>query len=174
MSNSDKLIYDEVKRRLTEQSVSIKTIDTKAALILSFIGAILAGLINSSWFNGLSHSYHLLILTPLGLACIAALATLLVRSYRADPDPKKLIEGYSGKTEEATRGQLTKNYEKIYYENEPAIKDKARLSKISFVLLAVATIVLIIAILFANNNSQGDNTWQTKQHPRHSMYRQNQ
>jgi phosphate/sulfate permease len=174
MTNSDKLIYEEVKRRLVEQSASIKTIDTKAALILSFVGAILAGLVNSSWFNGLSSNYHFLILAPLALACIAALATLLVRSYRSDPDPKKLISGYKDKTEAVTRGQLTRNYEEVFTNNEPIILNKARLSKVSFVLLAVATIVLIFAILFANNNLQGDNTWQTIQHQHQPMYQQYQ
>lgn len=173
MSNSDILIYEEVKRRLIEQSVSIKTIDTKAALILSFVGAILAGLVNSSWFNSLSSNYHFLILTPLGLACIASLATLLVRSYRSDPDPKNLINRYKDKTEAQTRGQLTKNYEEVFTKNEPKITNKARLSKVSFVLLAIAAIVLILVILFANN-SQGDYTWQTMQRRHQPMYRRYQ
>lgn len=174
MKNSDELIFQEVKRRLAEQSASVKSIDTKAALVLSFVGAILAALVNSSWFNSLSQSFHYFILLPLGLTCIASLATLLVRSYRADPDPKALIDGYKDKTEDKTRGQLIKNYEQVFTNNEPTIKNKALLSKITFVLLALAIIVIIVAILFEPNISKGDTTWQMMQHPHHPLYRQNQ
>src|SRR5882757_4885539 len=174
MKNSDELIFQEIKRRLTEQSTSIKSIDTKAALILSFVGAILAGLVNSSWFNGLSSSYHLLILLPLGLTCLTSLGTLLVRGYRADPDPKGLINGYQDKTQDQTRGQLIKNYEDVYTKNEPTIKDKALLSKVAFILLALATIAIIISILMAPNTTQGDGKWQMMQHPHRPMYRLNQ
>jgi hypothetical protein len=171
--NSDEIIYQEVKRRLIEQGVSIKSIDTKAALVLSFAGAILAGLVNSSWFNGLSASYHSLILLPLGLTCVSSLIVLLVRGYRADPDPKKLIDGYQDKTEEQTRGQLIKNYEEVFIENEQRINNKALFSKITFALLAITTIAIIGVILFTPNTSKGDTTWQMTQH-QHRPYRLNQ
>ena len=174
MSNSDALIYEEVKRRLIEQSASIKAIDTKAALILSFVGAIVAGLVNSSWFNNLSRNYHLLILVPLSLTCIAALVTLLVRSYRSDPDPKGLIDGYKDKSEDQTRGQLIKNYEEVFTKNQKPIKDKARYSKLSFVLLAATTVAIIIAILYAPNTSKGDSLWQMTQYQRQPIHRLNQ
>jgi hypothetical protein len=174
MKNSDEIIFQEVKRRLIEQSASIKSIDTKSALVLSFVGAMLAGLVNSSWFNSLSTSYHLLILLPIGLTCLAALGTLLVRGYRADPDPKGLIKGYKDKTEEQTRGQLIKNFEDVFAKNEPTIKNKALLSKLAFVLLALATVAIIMTILIAPNTTQGDEKWQMMQHPHRQMYRLNQ
>lgn len=169
MSSSNDLIYKEVKRRLGEQSTSIKSIDTKAALVLSFVGAILAGLVNSSWFNNLSLSYHLFILAPLGLACITGLATLLVRSYRSDPDPKNLIEGYKNKTEAETKAQLIRNYEDVFSKNEPKVNQKAMLSKISFVFLATSILILLFTVVFVNNNSKGESSWQTTIQPHLQM-----
>ena len=52
-TNSDRLIFDEVKERLRDQFESIDSIDTKAGIVLGFDGAILAALLNSEWFRGL-------------------------------------------------------------------------------------------------------------------------
>jgi len=46
-TNSDRLIFDEVKERLRDQFESIDSIDTKAGIVLGFDGAILAALLNS-------------------------------------------------------------------------------------------------------------------------------
>lgn len=174
MKNSDILIYEEVKQRVLEQSTSLKSIDTKAALILSFVGALLAGLVNSSWFISLSTGYLFLILLPLSMTCITSLATLLVRSYRSDPDPKGLIEGYKNKPEDQTRGQLIKNCEEVFTKNEPIIKNKALLSKAAFALLAIVILAIMTAILLAPNISKGDASWQMIQRPHRPQYLLNQ
>ena len=50
-TNSDRLIFDEVKERLRDQFESIDSIDTKAGIVLGFDGAILAALLNSEWLR---------------------------------------------------------------------------------------------------------------------------
>jgi len=171
--NSDDLIYTEIKERISEQNSSIKSVDTKSAFVLSFVAAVLAGLVNSSWFNGLSWTYHLTILAPFGITCGFSLAALLVRQYRADPDPTNLIERYKGKDEDSTKGQLTKNYEEVFSNNQTIADKKANLSKIGFVFLAISILALMFTVLF-NDNLKGEDTWQTTryQHPLMQLHQQ--
>ena len=147
--NSDEIIYSEIKQRLANQSESIRSVDTKASLTLTFVGAILAGLVNSVWFIGLKWYYHLAILLSLGVTAAFSLVAVLVRTYRADPDPSGLINNYANKSEVATRGQLIKNMQDSFDKNEATLKDKVKYLKLCFGFLALAVLILGLSIFLS-------------------------
>lgn len=153
-TNSDKLIFEEVKERLKDQFDSVDSMDTKAGIALGFNGAILAALLNSDWFRMLPIYFSAFILLVICVATGVALKAFLVRAYKKDPDPSKLIEGYQAKTEKETRGQLIRNFEKCFNENQKMIEDKKKYLNWSFKLLAsIVGIIAFIAFVstFVNN-----------------------
>lgn len=147
--NSDELIFSEIKLRLSQQYESIKAIDTKASFVLTFISAILAGLVNSNWFIELTWVYHLIILVSLSIATLFSLIAVLVRSYRYDPDPSGLITKYANRSENITRGQLIKNMQESFDRNASVLNDKVRYLKLGLGFLAVSIFILIISIFLS-------------------------
>ena len=161
--NSDKLIFKEVKERLKDQFESIDSIDTKAGIALGFDGAILAALLNSDWFRTLPIFWLALILLLICLVTGVALKAFLVRAYRKDPEPSKLIERYQGKTEKETLGRLIRNFEKCFNENIKPIEEKKKYLNWSFKLLAltVGVIAFIAFISSTTNNLNNYSLWKT-------------
>jgi len=150
--NSDELIYSTVKERVADQFRSVTTLDTKAALTLSFTAAVLAGLVNSKWFLELNFVYHVLLLLCFGLSSLFALASLLTRKYRQDPDPAKLIAGFQGASHVQTMGNLIISLKESYEHNARALKSKNFLLNTALVLLTVSVIVFIVALFFSLHN----------------------
>lgn len=159
--NSDKLIFEEVKERLKDQFDSVDSMDTKAGIALGFNGAILAALLNSDWFRTLPIYFSGFILLTICAATGIALKAFLVRAYKKDPDPSKLIEGYQGKTETETRGQLIRNFEKCFKDNQGMIDDKKKYLNWSFKLLTliVGIIALVALISTYINNTNSYSPW---------------
>ena len=149
VKNSNDLIFSEIRRRLDDLEESAKNIDTKGVLTLSFIGAIIAGLVNSSWFLDLNFKYHLLILFSLTSTALLAFGAIIVRQYRRDPDPTNLIKNYSNKPEIITKNQLISNFEQSYTNNEQVIKDKAKFLKAAFISLSITIVILAASIIFS-------------------------
>ncbi len=153
-TNSDKLIFEEIKERLKDQLDSVDSMDTKAGIVLGFNGAILAALLNSDWFRTLPIYFLGFILLAICVTTGVALKAFLVRAYKKDPDPSKLIEGYQGKKENETRGQLIRNFEKCFNNNKEMIENKKKYINWSFKLLALTVgIVAFVALIttFINN-----------------------
>ncbi len=150
--NSDDLIFSEIKRRLEDIRQSSSSLDTKAALTLTFTGAILAGLVNAAWFLKLGFVWHILILSGFGLTALIALAAVLARQFRQDPDPKALISLYANKSEKQTKGQLIVNFSDCYSHNAKIVANKGRLLKAAFIGLALSISILVIAIFFSTHN----------------------
>ncbi|PIR58224.1 MAG: hypothetical protein COU70_02055 [Parcubacteria group bacterium CG10_big_fil_rev_8_21_14_0_10_35_15] len=141
-TNSDRLIFDEVKERLRDQFESIDSIDTKAGIVLGFDGAILAALLNSEWFRGLPIYFLVPILLLICLVTGIALKAFLIKGYRKDPEPSQLIKGYQGKMEKETLGQLIRNFEESFNDNSEPIEEKKKYLNWSFKLLALAVVVM--------------------------------
>lgn len=147
--NSDDLIFEQVAGRLDKQHISINSIDTKAALTISFVGAVLAGLVNSSWFLKLNAAYHIAIMSSFGLTAILALVAVLVREFRQDPDPRALVSLYASRSEKYTKGQLTANFVESYYHNAKIIKFKSLFLKLALACLALSIGVFTVSLFFS-------------------------
>ncbi len=147
--NSDDIIFDQVAGRLDKQHISINSIDTKAALTISFVGAVLAGLVNSSWFLKLNAAYHIVIMTSFGLTAILALVAVLVREFRQDPDPRALVSLYANHSEKYTKGQLTANFVESYYHNAKIITFKSLFLKLALACLALSIVVFTVSLFFS-------------------------
>lgn len=149
-TNSDKLIFLEIKERLKDQFESVDSMDTKAGIALGFDGALLAALLNSDWFRALPTYFLVPILLLVCLVTASALKAFLIKAYCKDPDPSKLIEGYQSKSEEETLGQLIRNFEKCFNNNTKSIEDKKKYLNWSFQLLAVLVGVIAFTVLFSS------------------------
>jgi hypothetical protein len=160
-TNSDKLIFEEVKERVKDQFDSVDSMDTKAGIALGFNGAILAALLNSNWFEILPIYFSGFILLVICVTTGIALKAFLVKAYKKDPDPSKLIEIYQIKTEKETRGQLIRNFEECFKNNQKMIEDKKKYLNWSFKLLAliVGVIALIALISIFTNDINNYSCW---------------
>lgn len=143
-SNSDRLIFSEVKERLQDQLDSVDGMDTKAGIALGFNGAILAALLNSDWFKTLPGVLLIAILLLICAVTALSLKAFLIKGYRKDPEPSKLIEKYQEKTEQETLGRLIKNFEECFNENEKSIEEKKKYLNWSFKLLALTVGVIAL------------------------------
>jgi hypothetical protein len=168
--NSDDVIFSELQRRLDDQLHSIQSLDTKAALTLTFVGAIIAGLVNSSWFLGSNNWCKFFILLSLAITAILALLAVIARGYRGDPNPNGLINGYAGKSERVTKGQLTRNYQSAFNDNAKIISRKYVVLNAAFIGLLVSVIVLAASILLVSSNNSKDNSNDAKHSTRSKLH----
>ena len=150
--NSDDIIFNEVKARLSDLRQTSNSLDTKAAIVLSFTGAILAGLVNASWFLKLGFVYHILILGGFGVTALLALAVVLTRRFRQDPDPNGLIALYANRSERETKGQLIVNFGDCYSHNSKIVGNKALILKAGLIALVISLMVLSAALFFSSHN----------------------
>lgn len=157
-SNSHNIIFQEVKERLKDQFDSIDSLDTKAGVTLGFVGALLAGLVNSNWFLNLPYYFLLFILLPLASTIIFLLKVVFVRTYRKDPDPKMLIEGYKDKKEDETIRQLIRNFEDCFTKNQKSLDDKKKYLNWGFKLIA-ATVLIVCLIVFITTQFTATNIY---------------
>lgn len=151
--NSDELIFSEVKEKLKDQFDSIGVLDTKSGIVLGFVGALLAALLNSDWFIKLPCCCLLPILGLICLVALFALLAFLVREYRQDPEPSALIKDYKDKNETETRGVLIKNFEESFNKNSKQIDDKKRYLNLSFILLFITLATTAVIVLFSSINT---------------------
>ena len=156
--NSDRLIFEEVKERLKDQFESIDSVDTKAGIALGFNGAILAALLNSDWFRALPIYFLVPILLLICVVTGTALKAFLIKAYRKDPEPSELIDGYQGKTEKETLGQLIRNFEKCFNDNVNPIEEKKKYLNWSFKLLAL-TVSIIALVTFISSFTDNLNSY---------------
>lgn len=150
-TNSHKIIYSEIKERLKDQFSSIDSLDTKSGISLGLIGALIAGLINSTWFVTLSAFYLIPILILLVASTFFLLRAFLVKDYKKDPEPSALIDGYQDKNEDETIAQLIRNFTTCYDGNKKSIEDKKKYMNIGFILLFCTILFLCISVFFSNN-----------------------
>jgi hypothetical protein len=147
VNNSHNLIFLEIKERLKDQLDSASSLDNKAGITLGLVGALLVGLLNSSWFIQLRYYYLLTILILMVATVICLLKAYFVRTYRKDPEPKTLIDGYQNKPEDETIRQLIRNFENCFNKNKKPLESKKRYLNWGFKLLAL-TVFAICLIVF--------------------------
>jgi len=140
--NSLVLVYEQAKSKVDDQFDSVKSIDTKSSIILTFAATITA-FITSNGFD-VADAFTRIGILGLVLAILSATVSLLVRDFQRDPDPRKLYTKYASsshiETLEILCGSMINNYEK----NRSKVTTKAALSNASFCLLGMSTIAFIL------------------------------
>lgn len=141
-----RIIVDESRLKLADQLDSVKSLDNKAAIIVSFSGVILTLLLTSDSFTRGSR------FTPLiggfvFLAALLSLIVLLVRSYKRDPEPRNFYTGYANKRHITTLEALAGSFIASYEKNDGKIKTKKYLVNASFVSLGLASLLLLIKLV---------------------------
>ena len=139
------LVYNEVKGALNTQIQSLDGLNTKASVIIGFIGVILGISLNLY-----PHSNPYLFgscMTLLLISSFFALSAYRVESYRRDPEPRKLTENYLRDDSEKVKKQLIDNFIQSFENNKIKIKKKVKYINYSLILLFIGLIVLTLSIL---------------------------
>ena len=139
------LVYKEVGSALNRQFQSLDGLNTKASVIVGFIGVILGISLNLY-----PHSNPYLFGSCMTLFLISiffALSAYKVESYRRDPEPRKLTENYLKEDSEKVKKKLIDNFIQSVEANEIKINKKVKYINYSLVLLYIGLIVLTLSIL---------------------------
>lgn len=141
-----RIIVDESRFKLADQLDSVKSLDSKAAIIMSFSGVILTLLLTSDSFTKGSR-FTPLIGAFIFLAALLSLIVLLVRSYRRDPEPRNFYTGYANKGHIATLEVLAGSFIASYEKNTKKILVKKWLVNASFISLGIASLLLLVKLI---------------------------
>jgi hypothetical protein len=139
------LVYKEVDSALNRQFQSLDGLNTKASVIVGFIGVILGISLNLY-----PHSNPYLFGSCMTLFLISiffALSAYKVESYRRDPEPRKLTENYLKEDSEKVKKKLIDNFIQSVEDNKIKINKKVKYINYSLVLLYIGLIVLTLSIL---------------------------
>jgi hypothetical protein len=126
-SETLELIHNEVKDRLNTQFQSLDGLNTKASVIIGFVGVII----------GIS----------LQLSIFFSFSAYKIKSYRRDPEPRALTEKYLMEDDKTVKKQLIDNFIASFEENKTNIEEKGKYINYSLILLFVGLIVLITSII---------------------------
>jgi hypothetical protein len=70
-----------------------------------------------------------------------------IKSYRRDPEPRALRDGYLTTDDKTVKEQLIANFIESFEENKTNIEEKGKYINYSLILLFVGLIVLISSII---------------------------
>ena len=144
-SETLELVYGEVKDALNTQFQSLDGLNTKASVIVGFVGVIIGISLN---LYSQSNSYLFgSCMTLFLISIFFALSAYTVKSYRRDPEPRKLAENYLREDGEHVKKQLIVNFIQSFEDNEIKVKRKGRYINYSLILLFIGLIVLTLSIL---------------------------
>lgn len=145
-----RIIIDEARDKLNDQLDSVKNLDSKATVIVSFSGVILTILLTSSTLNNGSR-FAVLIGVFVFLAALLSIAVLLVRSFKRDPNPRNFYTGYANKSHIETLEVLAGSFITSYEENNRKVLFKKHLVNGSFISLGVASLLLVAKLIKMSN-----------------------
>lgn len=169
--DKEKLAFELIKERLSQQIDSVRSLDLKASIVLAMIGVIFTGYIQriepdieSLWVRGVT--FLLLI-----LAGLFAVLTFVQRrtktgldDWRNDPEPKKLFDMISDPKYKVYK--YSEVGEHIMSSMVESYESNKRLYKKRYDYLYRALFFLLIAIIIIGVQAtfhQGGSTWQAKQ-----------
>ncbi|MCK4732355.1 MAG: hypothetical protein KAT65_07850 [Methanophagales archaeon] len=139
------LIYNEVKDRLNTQFQSLDGLNTKASIIIGFVGVIIG---ISLQLYSQSNSYLFgSCMTLFMISIFLSFSAYKVESYRRDPKPRKLTENYLREEGKNVKKKLIDNSIQSYENNKNRIEKKVKYINYSLILLFVGLIVLISSII---------------------------
>lgn len=144
-SETLELVYNEVKDALNTQLQSLDGLNTKASVIIGFVGVIIGISLNLySYSNSyLFGSSMTLFLTSIFFTLFA----YRVKSYRRDPEPETLTIKYLRDDCKTVKKQLIDNFIQSFKENKIKIDDKVKYINYSLILLFLGLIILTLSII---------------------------
>jgi len=139
------LIYNEVKDTLNTQFQSVEGLNTKASVIIGFVGVIIG---ISLQLYSQSNSYLFgSCMTLFMISIFLSFSAYKVEGYRRDPEPRKLTEKYLREDDKKVKKQLIDNFIVSFEDNKNKIEEKGKNINYSLILLFVGLIVLISSII---------------------------
>lgn len=140
------IIFQETKDKLKDQFDSVRSLDNKAIIVVSFSGVILSILFSSESFN--SHSRATVVVgVCIFFSAIFSILSLLVRSFRRDPNPRNLYTGYAFKKQNDTLEALAGSYIDSYEKNESQILIKKGFINVAFIFIGLACLFILLKLL---------------------------
>lgn len=150
LKNRHDLIYENISRKLTQQIESLGSLDTKASIMLAFVGVIFAGYCQLLTADRLGFTdYPVLIcleLLTLIVAGFFVFKTFFLRDedfWRDDPRPDKLLAVFRDNPnmgEYSLKNEIYLSMSKSYTHNDALIKEK-------FIHLHTAKRILYIGVV---------------------------
>jgi len=140
------LVYKEVDNALNRQFQSLDGLNTKASVIIGFIGVIIGISLN---LYPHSNAYLFGSCMTLFLMSIffAFCASYRVKGYRRDPAPRKLTEKYLRDDCAKVKKKLIDNFIQSFEYNKTKIEKTVKYINYSITLLFMGLIVLTLSIL---------------------------
>ncbi len=144
-SETLELIYNEVKDRLNTQFQSLDGLNTKASVIIGFVGVIIG---ISLQLYSQSNSYLFgSCMTLFMISIFFSFSAYKIKSYRRDPEPRALTGKYLSDDSKKVKRQLIDNFIKSFEDNKTHIEEKGKSINYSIILLFVGLIVLILSVI---------------------------
>lgn len=138
------LFLNLTKERISRLFYAIERIETKASIIIGFLGVILGYILVSTNNNFLELTILNLGILSLFISFVFAILIILTVKYRDDPDPAKLFHKYKDENPEEVREQLLANLIDCYNKNKFKSSKKVKLLKHSLGFLLLGLILLAI------------------------------
>ena len=139
------LVYNEVDNALNRQFQSLDGLDTKASVIIGFVGVTLGISLNLY-----PHSNAYLFGSCMTLFLVSiffAISAYKVERYRRDPEPRKLTGKCLREDNEKVKKQLIDNFIQSYEDNKIKMGKKVKYINYALILLFIGLIVLTISVL---------------------------
>jgi len=139
------LIYNEVKDALNTQFQSVEGLNTKASMIIGFVGVII-GISLKLYSDEKPHLFIESMLLFLGAAFLS-FSAYKVEGYRRDPEPRALTVNYLREDDKKVKKQLIDNFIQSYEDNRNRIEKKSKYINYSLILLFIGLIVLTLSVI---------------------------
>ena len=139
------LIYNEVKDALNMQFQSMEGLNTKASVIIGFVGVIIG---ISLQLYSQSNSYLFgSCMTLFMISIFFSFSAYKGKRYRKDPAPRALTVEYLMKDDKTVKKKLIDNFIVSFEYNKTKIEEKVKYINYSLIFLFVGLIVLISSII---------------------------
>ena len=138
------LFLELTKERISRLFYAIERIETKASVIIGFLGIVLGYILASTDKTFWKLTIFNLGVLSLLISFVLAFLIIITLKYRDDPNPEKFSRKYKDISPQEVKEQLLSNLIDSYNENKPKLRMKAILFKHSFGFLIAGLILLAI------------------------------
>ena len=144
-SETLELIYNEVKDRLNTQFQSLDGLNTKASVVIGFVGVIIG--ISLQLYSQSNTYLFCSCMILFMISIFFSFSAYKIKSYRIDPKPRALTEKYLMEDDKKVKKQLIDNFIESFEDNKNKIEKKGKYINCSLIFLFVGLIVLISSII---------------------------
>lgn len=139
-----KLFLEITKERISRLFYAVERIETKASIIIGFLGIVLSYILISADKNFWELTIFNLGVLSFFISFIFAFSIIITLKYRDDPNPEKFSHKYKDVNPRDVEKQLLSNLIDSYNKNKSKLKIKSILLKHSFGFLIIGLILLSI------------------------------